>query len=465
MIGGDVRVAMVKSQYEEGSEREAHMISDAVEAVRRAAWPFEPHPDGFGPLIEAIGDAEVVLIGEASHGTEEFYRVRAELTRALIARNGFNLVAVEADWPDAYRANRWVRHASADSDADAALADFTRFPRWMWRNTVTVQFLQWLREFNASRESSARTGFYGLDLYSLHSSVAAVLAYLQKVDPAAAQRARYRYGCFEDYGEEPQAYGYAAAFDLTKSCENDVVAQLVELRRRAADYAMRDGRIAADDYFFAEQNARLVRNAEQYYRSMFGGRSDSWNLRDTHMMQTLEALLSYTKQTSGAARAVVWAHNSHLGDARATYMATIGQLNLGQLVRERFGEGARLVGFTTHAGSVTAASDWGEPAQRMRVRPSLANSYERLFHDAGLPRVALLLRQPEIRDALKASRLERAIGVIYRPDTERVSHYFMARLPDQFDAVLHVDETNALRPLERWSRDEVDLPETYPTAL
>jgi erythromycin esterase-like protein len=441
------------------------MRTDAVEAVKRAAFWFEPDPDGFSPLIEAIGDAQIVLIGEASHGTEEFYRIRAELTKDLIARKGFNLVAVEADWPDAYRANRWVRHASADSDADAALADFTRFPRWMWRNSVTVEFLQWLWEFNAPREHSERAGFYGLDLYSLHNSVAAVLAYLQKVDPAAAQRARYRYGCFEDYGEEPQAYGYAAAFDLTKSCEHEVIAQLVELRRRAAEYATRDGRIAADDYFFAEQNARLVRNAEQYYRSMFAGRTESWNLRDTHMMQTLEALLTYARQTTGLARAVVWAHNSHLGDARATDMGSIGQLNLGQLVRERFAEGAWLVGFTTHTGSVTAASDWGEPAQRMRVRPSLANSYERLFHDAGLSRFALLLRQPEIRDALQVSRLQRAIGVIYRPETERVSHYFTARLPEQFDAVLHIDQTNALQPLERWSRDEEDLPETYPSAL
>jgi len=314
-------------------------------------------------------------------------------------------------------------------------------------------------------ETRARTGFYGLGLYSLHSSVAAVLDYLDRVDPAAAARARYRYGCFEDYGEEPQAYGYAATLNVTKSCEDDVVAQLMELRRRAAEYATRDGRIAADDYFFAEQNARLVQNAEQYYRSMFGGRTDSWNLRDTHMPQTLEALLAHVKQAAGTARAVVWAHNSHLGDARATYMGTIGQLNLGQLVRERFADRARLIGFTTHSGTVTAASNWGEPAQRMRIRPSLPASYERLFHDVGLARFALLLHEPELRTALHPSRLERAIGVIYRPDSERVSHYFPAHLPDQFDAVLHVDETHALQPLERWSRDELDLPETYPSAL
>ena len=441
------------------------MGSAAGEVIRRAALWFEDEPDDFGPLLEHIGDANLVLIGEASHGTEEFYRIRAQVTKALITRKQFNIVAAEADWPDAYRVNRWVRHASDDRNADTALSDFTRFPRWMWRNTVVVEFVEWLRRHNEALESAARTGFYGLDLYSLHSSVAAVLKYLDTVDPAAAARARYRYSCFEDYGEEPQAYGYAATFDLANSCEDDVVAQLVELRRRAAEYATRDGRIAADDYFFAEQNARLVRNAEQYYRSMFGGRANSWNLRDTHMHQTLEALMAHIEQTSGAARAVIWAHNSHLGDARATYMATIGELNLGQLVRERSGERARSIGFTTHSGTVTAASNWGEPAQRMRVRPSLAGSYERLFHDAGIPRFALLFDDAELRDVLTPTRLERAIGVIYRPESERVSHYFQARLPDQFDAVLHIDDTHALQPLERWSHDELDLPETYPSAL
>ena len=441
------------------------MSNSTAETIRRAALWFEIDAAGFDPLLGAIGNARVVLIGEASHGTEEFYRARAELTKALIARKGFNLVAVEADWPDAYRANRWVRHASDDADADAALADFTRFPRWMWRNTAVVEFLEWLRDANARREASAHVGFYGLDLYSLHSSIEAVLRYLRKVDPAAAERARYRYGCFEHFGEDPQSYGYATAFGLSRSCEDDVIAQLIELRQRAAEYATRDGRIAADDYFFAEQNARLVRNAEQYYRSMFSGRVASWNLRDTHMMETLEALVTHVERSSGNARAVVWAHNSHLGDARATEMGDIGELNLGQLVRQRFTTDARLIGFTTHTGTVTAASNWDEPAQRMRVRPSLPNSYERLFHEIGMQRFLLLLNEREVREELRTRRLERAIGVIYRPDTERVSHYFHARLPEQFDAVMHIDETHALVPLERWARDEVDLPETYPSAL
>jgi erythromycin esterase-like protein len=437
----------------------------ATDVVRREAISFEPTADRMGPLVEAIGDARLVLIGEATHGTHEFYRTRAELTKALIGRKGFNLVAVEADWPDAYRVNRWVRHAAAEQTAKTALDDFTRFPRWMWRNRDVVEFLDWLRAHNAARPVDSRVGFYGLDLYSLHASIDAVLAYLRKIDPDAAERARYRYGCLEDFGEDPQSYGYAATIGLSRSCQDDVVSQLLELRRRAADYASRDGRVAADEYFFAEQNARLVRNAEEYYRAMFGGRVESWNLRDTHMMETLQALLAHVRHASGDARAVIWAHNSHLGDARATDMGDIGELNLGQLVREAHGAQAFLVGFTTHTGSVTAASNWNEPAQRKRVRPSMAGSYERLFHEAGASRFLLRLREGPAREALQEPRLERAIGVIYRPESERVSHYFRASLSAQFDVVLHIDETSALEPLERWAHDEVDLPETYPTGM
>src|SRR5712691_397465 len=331
---------------------------DTVDVIRHAAVWFEPSPDGFGSLLDAIGDASLVLIGEASHGTHEFYRTRAELTRALILSKGFNVVAVEADWPDAYRANRWVRHDSQDPDAETALGDFTRFPRWMWRNRDVVSFLEWLRGHNAPLDGAARVGFYGLDLYSLHTSIEAVLAYLRKVDPAGAERARYRYACFEHFGEDTQAYGYAATVGLSRSCEDEVVAQLVDLHRRAADYATRDGRVAADEYFFAEQNARLVRNAEEYYRAMFGGRVESWNLRDTHMMETLQALLAHSRREAGDARAVVWAHNSHLGDARATQMGEDGELNLGQLVRQAYGRQAYSIGFTTHTGAVTAASNW-----------------------------------------------------------------------------------------------------------
>ena len=441
------------------------MQDAAVEAVRHAALWFEHGREGLGPLIESLGEASVVLIGEASHGTHEFYRIRADLTAALIEHKGFNIVAAEADWPDAYRANRWVRGTSADADAAAALGSFTRFPRWMWRNDVVVDFVRWLREFNLNRSAAERVGFYGLDLYSLHSSMEAVLRYLDRVDPAAARRARDRYGCFEHHGADAQGYGYAATLGLSASCESEVTAQLVDLRARATDYMNRDGLVAEDDYFFAEQNARLVRNAEQYYRSMFGGRSESWNLRDTHMMETLETLMGWTRRRSEIPRAIVWAHNSHLGDARATQMGDWGELNLGQLARQRYAGDAYLVGFTTHTGTVTAARDWDEPAERRRVMPSLPGSYERLFHDAAIPRFLLMLREEPVLSALRAPRLERAIGVVYKPDTERASHYFRARLSDQFDAVIHVDVTSALTPLERWSHENADLPETYPTGV
>jgi len=437
---------------------------DALEAVRHAALWFTPSEDGLAPLLDLIGDARLVLIGEATHGTEEFYRIRANLTQALIQSKQFNIVAVEADWPDAYRVNRWVRHLTREPEPAVALDDFIRFPRWMWRNTVVVDFVEWLRHYNAKRMTGDRAGFYGLDLYSLHRSMDAVLTYLSKVDPEGANRARRRYACFEQFGDDAaQAYGYAATLGLSRSCEDDVVAQLLELRKAAAVYANRDGRVAEDDYFFAEQNARLVTNAERYYRAMFGGHVESWNLRDTHMMETLDALLAWAAKQSGYARAVVWAHNSHLGDARATQMGDWGELNLGQLTRERHGDRAFLVGFTTHTGTVTAAREWDEPAERRRVTPSIRGSYEHLFHETGFER--FILPSAECRDALAASRLERAIGVVYTPETERASHYFRARIAEQFDAVIHVDTTAALMPLERWSRETSDLPETYPTGV
>jgi len=441
------------------------MAGEAVEAIRHAAQWFDCGRDGVHPIVDAIGDADVVLIGEATHGTHEFYRVRADITETLIEQKGFNLVAVEADWPDAYRANRWVRGASNDPDATAALGDFTRFPRWMWRNDVVVDFLTWLHEHNQHRDPSARVGFYGLDLYSLHTSIAAVLGYLAKVDPEAAGRARHRYACFEHFAEDSQAYGYATAVGLSRSCEDDVVAQLIELRRRAAEYANRDGRVAQDEFFFAEQNARLVRNAEEYYRAMFGGRVESWNLRDTHMMETLDALCEWVAKQAGRARAVVWAHNSHLGDARATQMGEWGELNVGQLVRQKHSDRAFAIGFSTHTGTVTAARDWDRPAEQRRVRPSLDGSYERLFHDTGIGRFLVRLRDEPIRELLTATRLERAIGVIYVPETERASHYFRAHLAQQFDLMIHIDQTRALTPLERWSRHEEDIPETYPTGV
>lgn len=437
----------------------------AVGAIRSSALPVAAAAGGMPLLLDAIGDARVVLIGEASHGTEEFYRIRADLTAALIRDKSFNIVAAEADWPDAYRASRWVRLISDDPGAESALGNFSRFPRWMWRNPVVVEFLEELRDMNRHRPLLARVGFYGLDLYSLHASIEAVLQYLDNIDPAAAERARTRYACFEQFGTDIEHYGYAAGLGISSSCEREVVGQLIDLRNRAAEYAARDGYAAQEQYFFAEQNARLIRNAEQYYRSMFAARAESWNLRDTHMMGTLEALLEWVGRQSGVAKAVVWAHNSHLGDARATQMSQWGELNLGQLVRQRYGRDAYLLGFTTHAGTVTAARGWGEPAERRKVRPSLDGSYERLFHDAGIPRFTVRLDAQPVRAALSSARLERAIGVVYSPESERASHYFYARLPDQFDAVIHIDMSTALTPLEPWPYEESDLPETYPVGV
>jgi erythromycin esterase-like protein len=437
-------------------------------ALRDVARPLVGSADDFDSVLSRIGDAHLVLIGEASHGTHEFYRIRAEITKRLIRERGFAAVAVEADWPDAYRVNRFVRAAGGGDDATEALDGFRRFPQWMWRNADVLDFVGWLRSFNDSLdEPGRRVGFYGLDLYSLHASMDAVVRYLRIVDPEAARRAVIRYGCFDRHGTDPQAYGYAATLGTSESCEREVVEQLLELRRAAAEYARRDGRVAEDDLFAAEQNARLVANAERYYRAMFGSRVSSWNLRDQHMAETLEALREHLGRGGRAPKVVVWAHNSHLGDARATEMGASGELNLGQLVRERHGDDAVLIGFSTHSGTVTAASDWDEPAQRKIVRPALPESYEALFHDTGVRNFALDLGLPgEAALGLGQPRLQRAIGVIYRPETERLSHYFHARLPGQFDFILHYDLTRAVEPLERtgeWERGE--LPETYPTAL
>jgi erythromycin esterase-like protein/predicted phosphoribosyltransferase len=439
------------------------------DAVRNVAHPLTGGDLDYDPLIELIGDARFVLLGEASHGTHEFYSERARITKRLIEEKGFMAIAVEADWPDAYRVNRYVRGLGDDVDGEEALGDFRRFPRWMWRNTDVVEFVEWLRAHNdAQPQGRRKAGFYGLDLYSLHASMKAVIHYLERFDPDAARRARARYACFDHFGPDPQIYGFLAATDRSKSCEEAVVSQLVELRRRAAEYAWRDGQgDNEDELFYAEQNARLVKNAEEYYRSMFFEDVSSWNLRDSHMVETLEALVAHLGRQGGPAKIVVWAHNSHLGDARATEMGQRGELNVGQLMREKYGRDAILVGFTTHQGTVTAASDWGGVAQRKRVRPALPGSCEALFHAARPGRFLIALRSDgAIRDALREPRLERAIGVIYRPETERMSHYFHTRLPEQFDAVLHFDETRAIQPLEYTSEWEAgEVPETFPFAV
>jgi erythromycin esterase-like protein len=448
------------------------MLNDSTilltDVVHEAAHPLIGEVDDYDPLMKLVGNASLVLIGEASHGTHEFYRERAQITKRLIKEKGFTAVAVEADWPDAYRVNRYVRGMGKDPDAVEALSGFKRFPSWMWRNADVLDFVGWLRTHNDDLPQTApKVGFYGLDLYSLHTSIEAVLDYLERIDPAAAQRARARYACFDHFGKDEQAYGYATGLGISQSCEDEVVSQLLEIYQNAAEYAWRDGRVAADEHFYATQNARLVVHAERYYRSMFRGRVSSWNLRDSHMAETLESLLVFLRAQNSHSRIVVWEHNSHLGDARATRMGQEGEWNVGQLVRERHPGDAKLIGFTTYQGTVTAASNWDAPAERKRVRPALEDSYEALFHDVDIPRFLLTFGGTDhATAALREPMLERAIGVIYRPETERASHYFQAHLSAQFDAVLHCDETRAVEPLERTSEWEAgEVPETFPTGI
>jgi erythromycin esterase-like protein len=443
------------------------MLSNSFDwdLLRTALHPLSQDPGSLDPLIHLAADAQFVLLGEASHGTHEFYSTRAEITKRLIVEKGFQAVAVEADWPDADRVNRYVRGRSADATAGQSLSGFTRFPVWMWRNQDVESFVGWLRQHNDSRPA-VQVGFYGLDLYSLNRSRQQVVRYLEKVDPQAAARARDRYSCFDHFGKDEQAYGQAAAFRLEHSCENQVVEQLKELQKKSYVYRHRDGQVAEDDFLSAEQNARLVKNAEEYYRAMFHGDVNTWNLRDDHMAQTLESLSEHLENRFGRSKIVVWAHNSHLGNARATDQSQYGEWNLGQLVRERHGSSV-LVGFTSYAGTVTAASNWGGPHRTKLVRPALPDSYEALFHETGVPNFLVIFAgDKRLSEQFRTERLERAIGVIYRPETERMSHYFHARLSDQFDAVLHFDESQAVEPLPHAEEEQTsEIPDTYPVGV
>ena len=439
-------------------------------SLRAAGQTLTGGPGDFDDLLAMIGSAHVVLLGEASHGTHEFYRVRAEITKRLIREMGFSAIAIEADWPDAYRVNRYVRGRAGDGDATDALGGFVRFPQWMWRNADVLDFVGWLRAHNdGTSDEGRKVGFYGLDLYSLHASMRAVLEYLELVDPEAAERAARRYACFDRFGQDPRVYARATTLGLTPSCEREVLRQLKDLQERAGDHARRDGRLAPDDRFFAEQNARVVASAEHYYRAMFSSRAGSWNIRDSYMAATLEDLRVFLGTQRPEARVVVWAHNSHLGDARATEMALQGEFNLGQLARDRYGRDAVLVGFTTSHGTVTAARDWDAPAERRTVVPALAGSVEALVHETFGDNRYFDLRTPNgARSALTAPLLERAIGVVYRPETERMSHYFHASVAHQFDALFHYDRTRAVEPLSRtalWEQGDMEPAETWPFAV
>jgi len=402
-------------------------------------------------LLRRIGDARIVLIGEATHGTSEFYRMRARITQRLIEDKGFSFVAAEADWPDAARIDHYIRHREvAPSDWTA----FARFPTWMWRNMETKGFVDWLHKNNETKPHEQRAAFYGLDLYSMHNSVRVILSYLDNVDPDLAAIARERYGCLSPWQADPAAYGRAAITGAYRKCEEDVSHVLVELLQKQQDYVMHD----AERYFDAAQNARLIANAERYYRTMYYGSRASWNLRDSHMFETLKQLLAHH---GSASKAIVWAHNSHVGDASATEMGQRGEHNIGQLCRQNFGTECFAIGFGTNDGTVAAASDWDGPMETMNVRPAHPQSYERLFHLTNAPGMMFSLKEKsELHDRLLRPLLERAIGVIYRPESELASHYFEAVLPKQFDEYIWIDRTSAVKPID--SIEVEGMPETYP---
>ena len=445
----------------------AHDEASLAHALTPHLQPLA-HPADEDALVDYLAQGRIVMLGEATHGTHEFYALRAALTRRLIAEHGFCAVVIEGDWPDAWRVNRYVRGPDADADADEALAGFRRFPTWMWRNTVVREFVEWLRQHNATRPHRQGAGFYGMDLYSLYASMEVVIAHLDQADPDAARRARARYACFDQFAKDSHAYGYATSLGMQPHCEDEVVAQLREMIKRNTGLTQAGGS-AREEAFSAVQNARLVRNAEAYYRTMFYRRVSSWNLRDHHMLETLQALERHlTRETGRPPRMVVWAHNSHLGDARATAMHPQGEWNVGQLAREHWGDAVRLMGFSTYHGTVTAAPTWDARAQKRRVRNGLPGSYEALFHHTGHPHFWLALRGNEaLSSVLAHPRLQRAIGVIYQPQTERASHYGHAHLPAQFDAMVHIDSTRALEPLELepdWLAQE-EPAETFPSGL
>jgi len=441
-----------------GATRPAEVGPELIDTLRRHAEPL-PDPadhDAFGAAFDRFGDATVVLLGEATHGTSEFYRARAAITRRLIERHGFTIVAVEADWPDAARIDDYCRHQAPRP----RLGDpFVRFPTWMWRNTEVLAFADWLRGHNAALPESERASFHGLDIYSLSESIHAVLAYLDRTDPQAAEDARRRYSCLTPWQDEPAEYGRAVLQGRMAGCEAGAVAQLRALLEDRLELLDHDG----EAWFDAAQNARIVRAAEHYYRAMYLSSAESWNLRDRHMFQTLQALMTHRGHD---AKAVVWAHNSHVGNAAATAMGWRGEFNIGELVRMAHGDEAALIGFGTDTGTVAAADDWGGEMRVMQVRPARPDSHEHAFRRTGIARSLTEWRSPGREDlarALSVPLLERAIGVVYRPQTELLSHYFDAVLSEQFDAWVWFEQTRAVTPIGR--ERPSGSPETWPFGL
>lgn len=443
------------------------MSHSAASWIQQHSHHLTGSANDWDPLMERAARSDIILLGEATHGTHEFYAQRAQLTKQLIEKAGAKAIAIEGDWPDSYRVNRYVRGEENDLAAEESLRGFRRFPTWMWRNSDVLDLVSWMRDHNdAQRVPSHKVGFYGLDLYSLYSSIHAIIAYLETADPQAASRAKEHYSCFEPWQDQSQAYGRSVTLGVSEPCRREAVAQLVEIRRSVGEHLLGDGFVKEDQYIGLEENAKAVVDAEEYYRSMFTDPSGSWNLRDRHMAETMDHLLAHLKRHDPQAKLVVWAHNSHVGDSRATDMGQRGEMTLGRYARERHGGRAMLVGFSTYNGTVTAASDWDMPPRRREVRPALEGSMEDLLHQADIPSLMLLTGQNGRNGWLSKTQLQRAIGVVYRPETERQSHYLHAVPEHQFDVIVHTDQTRAVEPLERsgeWLEGEP--PETYPTAI
>lgn len=428
------------------------------------ASSFDNSSPDYAYLLKNIGDAHLVLIGEASHGTHEFYKIRSQLTKHLIEEKGFHAIAIEGDWPDVYNLNKYAKNFDKPADGYAAIKGFERFPSWMWCNDDMLEFIKWLRSYNDHLSNNQiKAGIYGLDLYSLHTSMDSVIHSLEKRDPQAAERARSRYECLQKYRPDPTSYAYATEKGIAPGCEEEVYDQMIELLERYSS-TMPQYEDEQEEELSLLQNAKVVANAEAYYRALLKGPEVTWNLRDHHMMETLEDIRAHYSQLLGyLPKIIVWAHNSHIGDARATSLAEKGEINIGQLAREKYGNDCYLIGFSTYQGEVTAASTWGGVTERKRVRPALEGSYEHLFHHLRIPNFLLFFNE---QTPLTGPYLQRAIGVIYRPETERMSHYYHASLSQQFNAIIHLDTTSAVRPLHKshvWEKGE--FPETFPTGL
>lgn len=420
-------------------------------------------------IFKNIGNARIVLMGEATHGTKEFYEMRIALSKKLIQEHNFNAIAIEGDWPSAHRIHRFIQALDENDSNESCLDAFKRFPTWMWRNKTLSPFLGWLKKYNDNcSKANQKIGFYGLDLYSLQESIQSVINYMQINDPESSKKTEAHYSCFDHVAVDPQLYGYLVQQNIKQACVKEVTQQLLEIQCKRYSQLEKELKDQDDTLYYATQNARLIKNAEEYYRSLFEPRATSWNIRDQHMAQTLSNLISHLETKLNApAKVIVWAHNSHVGDARATEMNDRGEINLGQLIREQYDATSYLLGFSTYEGKVTAASSWDGPAEYKNVLPALAGSYEALFHRVSTDNFFLSLRgKSHILDLLKIPQLQRAIGVIYLPETERLSHYYFSRLPYQFDGIIHIDHTNAIVSLEKTPFvNEEEFPDTYPSGI